>query len=53
MTTDLLADLFANIRTTTTLAMIVQRIRGAMTLAHVDRCETVDILLEHRHPVAP
>lgn len=49
MKTQLLADLFANLRTTTTLEMIVTRIQGAMARVHVERCESIDVWLEGRH----
>ena len=48
MKTDLLADLFANIRTTTTFDMIADRIRGAMAKTHVSSCPTLDTLLEYK-----
>lgn len=48
MKTRLLADLFANLRTTTTLEMIVTRIQGAMARVHVERCESIDVWLEGR-----
>ena len=47
MKTDLLADLFANLRTTTTLDMIVERIRKAMAITHVERCATLEVLIAH------
>jgi hypothetical protein len=47
MKTDLLADLFANIRTTTTLDMIVERIRRAMAVTRVESCPTLDVLIAH------
>jgi hypothetical protein len=48
MKTDLLAELFANIRTTTTLDMIVGCVRTAMAKTNVRKCATVDVLLDHR-----
>ncbi len=48
MKTDLLVELFANIRTTTTLDMIVGCVRTAMAKTNVKKCATVDVLLEHR-----
>jgi hypothetical protein len=44
MKTDLLADLFANIRTTS-LAKIVGRVRGAMAVTRIARCATIDVLV--------
>jgi hypothetical protein len=48
MKTDLLADLFANMRTTTTLDMIIERVRGAMKKTNIERCETIDVLVKNR-----
>lgn len=48
MKTDLLADLFKTIRTTTTIEMIIERVRKAMAVVHVDHCETIDVLAEKR-----
>lgn len=47
MKTDLLADLFATIRTTTTLEMVVDRIWLAMDKTSVKRCATIDVLVKH------
>jgi hypothetical protein len=48
MKTDLLAGLFANIRTGTTLDMIVGCVRTAMAKTNVKKCATIDVLLEKR-----
>ena len=48
MKTDLLADLFANMRTTTTLDMVVRCVRTAMAKTSVQKCATIDVLLQHR-----
>jgi hypothetical protein len=48
MKTDLLTDLFKTIRTTTTIEMIIERVRKAMALVHVDHCDTIDVLAEKR-----
>jgi hypothetical protein len=43
--TDLLANFFANIRTTSTLDDFVAIVRGAMAKIGVDKCDTVDVLV--------
>lgn len=48
MKTDLLAELFARLRTTTTLDMIVGCVRSAMAKTAVKTCATVDVLLANR-----
>ena len=48
MKTDLLAELFATIRTTTTLDMIVGCVRAAMAKTNVKTCATIDVLLQQR-----
>ena len=45
MKTDLLANFFANIRTTSTLDDFVGIVRGAMAKTGVDKCDTVDVLV--------
>jgi hypothetical protein len=44
MKTGLLAEFFANIRTTSTLDDFVAIVRGAMAKTGVDKCDTVDVL---------
>jgi len=44
--TGLLANFFANIRTTSTLDDFVATVRGAMAKTGVDKCDTVDVLVE-------
>ncbi len=48
MKTDLLAELLAKLRTTTTLDMIVGCVRTAMAKTAVTKCATIDVLLEQR-----
>jgi len=44
MKTGLLAEFFANIRTTSTLDDFVAIVRGAMAKTGVEKCDTVDVL---------
>jgi len=45
MKTGLLANFFANIRTTSTLDDFVAIVRGATAKTGVDKCDTVDVLV--------
>ena len=45
--TGLLANFFANIRTTSTLDDFVAIVRGAMAKTGVDKCDTVDVLVSN------
>jgi hypothetical protein len=48
MKTDLLANFFANIRTTSTLDDFVTIVRGAMAKTGVETCDTIDALTSRR-----